>query len=124
VRFFSEPELKQIARHIASHTHTFIERHRMEFYDLSATYLTYTVRDQVGNIVNPNDVPRGVVDAIVSHQLGISPAGFWEMAMVGRRWGEDDGEDESTVKLFPPRRGRKINGNRNRIRRFFAKLKE
>jgi hypothetical protein len=41
-----------------------------------------------------------------------------------RRWGDKDEEDETTVKLFPPRRGRKFNGNRSRVRRFFAKLKE
>jgi hypothetical protein len=114
---FFEPELKQIARHIAPHSHT------MKFYDISNAYLTCIVRDEAGDIVNPDDVPRDVVDAMVSHQLGIPSQGFWELmvAMGGiRRWGD---EDESTVKLFPPRRGRKIAGNRSRVRRFFAKLK-
>jgi hypothetical protein len=118
--FFSEPELKQIARHIAPHSHT------MKFYDISNTYITCTVRDHQGNIVNPDDVPRGVVDAMVSHQLGIPSAGFWEsMVALGgiRRWGDEDEEDESTVKLFPPRRGRKFNGNRSRVRRFLLSLK-
>jgi hypothetical protein len=99
----------------------------MKFYDISNAYLTCIVRDEAGDIVNPDDVPRDVVDAMVSHQLGIPPAGFWEsmVAMGGvRRWGDEDEEDETTVKLFPPRRGRKFNGNRSSVRRFFAKLKE
>jgi hypothetical protein len=99
----------------------------MKFYDVSNAYLTCTVRDPAGNIVNPGDLPPGAVEAAVCRHLGIPPAGFWEsmVAMGGvRRWGDEDEEDETTVKLFPPRRGRNFNGNRSRVRRFFAKLKE
>jgi hypothetical protein len=92
-------------------------------YDMSNAYLTYTVRDQAGNIVPLDDLPPGAVEAAVCRHLGIPPAGFWKMAMAGRRWGEDDGEDETTVKLSPPRRGRKVNENRSRVRRFFPGLR-
>jgi hypothetical protein len=90
-------------------------------YDMSNAYLICTVRDETGNIVNASDLPLGAMQAVVH------PAGFWEslVALGGvRRWGDEGDEDETTVKILPVRRGRKFNGNRSRVRRFFSKLKE